>query len=49
MSEKYVELEIPPGEAAPEVLEERLWIDGCWDFFHHGRLFDEMFCETEGC
>ena len=26
----------PPGEAAPEVLEDRIWVDGCWDFFHHG-------------
>lgn len=21
---------------APEVLEDRIWVDGCWDFFHHG-------------
>ncbi|KAH7362590.1 ethanolamine-phosphate cytidylyltransferase [Plectosphaerella cucumerina] len=26
----------PPGDAAPEILEERIWIDGCFDFFHHG-------------
>ena len=26
----------PPGEPAPEVLEGRIWVDGCWDFFHHG-------------
>lgn len=26
----------PPGEPAPEILEERIWIDGCFDFFHHG-------------
>ncbi|KAK1634072.1 cytidylyltransferase [Colletotrichum phormii] len=28
--------EYPPGEPAPEILEERIWIDGCFDFFHHG-------------
>jgi ethanolamine-phosphate cytidylyltransferase len=27
----------PPGDAAPEILEERIWIDGCFDFFHHGK------------
>ena len=27
----------PPGEAAPEILEGRIWVDGCWDFFHHGQ------------
>lgn len=26
----------PPGEPAPELLEGRLWVDGCFDFFHHG-------------
>lgn len=26
----------PFGEAAPEILEDRIWVDGCWDFFHHG-------------
>ncbi|KKA30704.1 hypothetical protein TD95_004188 [Thielaviopsis punctulata] len=26
----------PPGEPAPEILENRIWIDGCFDFFHHG-------------
>ncbi|KAF6816654.1 phosphoethanolamine cytidylyltransferase-like protein [Colletotrichum sojae] len=26
----------PPGEPVPEILEERIWIDGCFDFFHHG-------------
>ncbi|RKF59235.1 Ethanolamine-phosphate cytidylyltransferase [Golovinomyces cichoracearum] len=24
------------GDPAPEVLDGRIWIDGCWDFFHHG-------------
>jgi ethanolamine-phosphate cytidylyltransferase len=24
------------GEPAPEVLEGRIWVDGCFDFFHHG-------------
>lgn len=27
----------PPGEPAPELLEGRLWVDGCFDFFHHGQ------------
>lgn len=26
----------PPGDPAPEILEGRLWVDGCFDFFHHG-------------
>ncbi|KAK0727067.1 hypothetical protein B0T26DRAFT_692920 [Lasiosphaeria miniovina] len=26
----------PPGDPAPELLEGRLWVDGCFDFFHHG-------------
>ncbi|TGO07568.1 hypothetical protein BTUL_0264g00010 [Botrytis tulipae] len=30
------EEEGPFGEAAPEILEDRIWVDGCWDFFHHG-------------
>ncbi|RKF76692.1 Ethanolamine-phosphate cytidylyltransferase [Golovinomyces cichoracearum] len=28
--------ESPAGDPAPEVLDGRIWIDGCWDFFHHG-------------
>ncbi|QSZ31630.1 hypothetical protein DSL72_001197 [Monilinia vaccinii-corymbosi] len=35
MASKFEE-EGPPGEAAPEILEDRIWVDGCWDFFHHG-------------
>jgi ethanolamine-phosphate cytidylyltransferase len=26
----------PGGEPAPEVRDDRIWIDGCFDFFHHG-------------
>ena len=26
----------PFGEPSPEVLQGRIWVDGCWDFFHHG-------------
>ncbi|KAJ3488394.1 hypothetical protein NLG97_g6206 [Lecanicillium saksenae] len=26
----------PPGEPAPELLDGRIWVDGCFDFFHHG-------------
>ncbi|PMB72193.1 Ethanolamine-phosphate cytidylyltransferase [Beauveria bassiana] len=25
----------PPGEPAPELLDGRIWVDGCFDFFHH--------------
>lgn len=31
-----VDPKFPPGDPAPELLEERIWIDGCFDFFHHG-------------
>ncbi|KAL2157702.1 hypothetical protein VTH06DRAFT_5185 [Thermothelomyces fergusii] len=27
---------LPPGDPAPELFEGRLWVDGCFDFFHHG-------------
>lgn len=27
---------LPPGDPAPELIEGRLWVDGCFDFFHHG-------------
>lgn len=30
------EQEGPFGDAAPEILDDRIWVDGCWDFFHHG-------------
>lgn len=36
MTDSKLEDELPPGEPAPEVLEGRIWVDGCWDFFHHG-------------
>ncbi|ORY68713.1 phosphoethanolamine cytidylyltransferas-like protein [Pseudomassariella vexata] len=26
----------PLGQPALEILEGRIWVDGCWDFFHHG-------------
>ena len=30
-------LETPvQGDPAPELLEGRVWVDGCFDFFHHG-------------
>jgi hypothetical protein len=32
-SEWAAGLEGPP---AKELLEGRLWVDGCFDFFHHG-------------
>ncbi|KAK8050534.1 Ethanolamine-phosphate cytidylyltransferase [Apiospora phragmitis] len=28
--------EILAGTPAPEILDDRIWVDGCWDFFHHG-------------
>jgi len=28
---------LPQGDPAPELLEGRLWVDGCFDFFHHGK------------
>ncbi|KAI4597462.1 hypothetical protein KJ359_004570 [Pestalotiopsis sp. 9143b] len=46
------EEEVLSGPAAPEILEDRIWVDGCWDFFHHGhagamlqarQLGDELF------
>jgi ethanolamine-phosphate cytidylyltransferase len=27
---------IDPQEDEPEVLESRIWVDGCFDFAHHG-------------
>jgi len=34
MSDKKLEDAGPPGEAAAEILDGRIWIDGCFDFFH---------------
>ncbi|KAH6674098.1 phosphoethanolamine cytidylyltransferas-like protein [Halenospora varia] len=33
---RKTETDGPFGEAAPEILDGRIWVDGCWDFFHHG-------------
>ncbi|KAI4866720.1 ethanolamine-phosphate cytidylyltransferase [Hypoxylon rubiginosum] len=30
------EQEILSGPPAPKLLDDRIWVDGCWDFFHHG-------------
>ncbi|KAI2639062.1 ethanolamine-phosphate cytidylyltransferase [Hypomontagnella submonticulosa] len=30
------EQEVLSGPPAPELLDDRIWVDGCWDFFHHG-------------
>jgi ethanolamine-phosphate cytidylyltransferase len=30
------EADVLSGPPAPEVLDDRIWVDGCWDFFHHG-------------
>ena len=29
---------VDPQHDEEEVKEERVWIDGCFDFFHHGEL-----------
>jgi hypothetical protein len=34
MSDKKREDADPPGEPAVEILDRRIWIDGCFDFFH---------------
>ena len=26
------------GDPAPELVEGRIWVDGCFDFFHHGKF-----------
>lgn len=36
MSANTIENDGPFGEQAPEILDGRIWVDGCWDFFHHG-------------
>lgn len=38
----------PPGEPAPELLDGRIWLDGCWDFFHHGLAASSLptFCRA---
>lgn len=28
--------EAEAAEAAPALLDGRIWVDGCFDFFHHG-------------
>ena len=28
------------GDPAPELLDGRIWVDGCFDFFHHGKISD---------
>jgi ethanolamine-phosphate cytidylyltransferase len=34
MSDKKLDDAAPPGEPAIEILDGRIWIDGCFDFFH---------------
>jgi ethanolamine-phosphate cytidylyltransferase len=36
MSAAVVDEGQPQGDPAPEVLDGRIWVDGCFDFFHHG-------------
>ncbi|KHJ31632.1 putative ethanolamine-phosphate cytidylyltransferase [Erysiphe necator] len=36
MSENLDSEERLEGEPAVEILDGRIWVDGCWDFFHHG-------------
>lgn len=35
-----IEAEGLQGPPADELLEGRLWVDGCFDFFHHGTYND---------
>ncbi|ODA78201.1 hypothetical protein RJ55_05581 [Drechmeria coniospora] len=30
------DLKAPRGKPAPSLLDGRIWVDGCFDFFHHG-------------
>jgi ethanolamine-phosphate cytidylyltransferase len=46
MSAKHIEEDLPPGVPAPEILEGRIWVDGCWDFFHHGSSIPSYLPET---
>ena len=46
MSAEHIEEDLPLGVAAPQVLEDRIWVDGCWDFFHHGSLIPREVPET---
>jgi ethanolamine-phosphate cytidylyltransferase len=39
--------DLPPGDPASEVLESRIWVDGCWDFFHHGSSSPSMLLKHE--
>lgn len=35
-----------------EIAKDRIWVDGCFDFAHHGMLLDYhamRFGEAEGC
>ncbi|KYK53970.1 hypothetical protein DCS_05919 [Drechmeria coniospora] len=32
------DLKAPRGKPAPSLLDGRIWVDGCFDFFHHGAL-----------
>lgn len=34
--DQAIEWEGLKNDPAPELLEGRLWVDGCFDFFHHG-------------
>ncbi|KAF7560639.1 hypothetical protein G7046_g3511 [Stylonectria norvegica] len=46
------------GDPAPELLDGRIWVDGCFDFFHHGhagaivqarQLGTEFLAATDAC
>lgn len=31
---------VDPQQDEPQVLKERIWVDGCFDFAHHGKMAD---------
>lgn len=31
---------VDPQEDEPQVLKERMWVDGCFDFAHHGKSYN---------
>ncbi|KFA67971.1 hypothetical protein S40285_03527 [Stachybotrys chlorohalonatus IBT 40285] len=41
------------GDPAPELLDGRIWVDGCFDFFHHGTLLAlaaaRLLAATDAC
>lgn len=38
MNDPAIEWDGLKSDPAPELSEGRLWVDGCFDFFHHGEF-----------